>query len=143
MAAVLAAHVDLHNPDIIFGCESELDHDVPTQASFPHGYTIYRKERALTSGGRILWQLNRRYHLLNWLHLIPRQKRMISLWVSIHTAQTKELNLCTFYKPPSAHSTRIDFLAQSVSALYQRNKKLHPHIIIAGDFNFSDIKLES
>ena len=86
-----------------------------------------------------LWQLNRRYHPLNWLHLIPRQKRMISLWDSIHTAQTKELHLCTFYKPPSAPSTRLDFLAQSVSALYQRNKKSHPHIIIAGDFNFSDI----
>ena len=49
-AAVFAAHVDLHNPDIIFGCESKLDHDVPTQASLPHGYTIYRKERTLTGG---------------------------------------------------------------------------------------------
>ena len=52
-AAVFAAHVDLHNPDIIFGCESKLDHDVPTQASFPHGYAIYRKERTLTGGGGI------------------------------------------------------------------------------------------
>ena len=50
---VFAAHVDLHNSDIIFGCESKLDHDVPTQASFPHGYTIYRKERTLTGGGGI------------------------------------------------------------------------------------------
>ena len=40
-----------------------------------------------------------------------------SLWVPIHTAQTKELHLGTFYKPPSAPSTRLDFLAQSVSAL--------------------------
>ena len=89
-----------------------------------------------------LWQLNCRYHPLNWLHLIPRQENE-SLWVPIHTAQTKELHLCTFYKPPSAPSTRLDFLAQSVSALYQRNKKSQPHIIIAGDFNFSDINWKS
>ena len=66
-----------------------------------------------------------------------------SLWVSIHTAQTRELHLCTFCKPPSAPSTRLDFLAQSVLALYRRNKKSHPHIIIAGDFNFSDINWKS
>ena len=66
-----------------------------------------------------------------------------SVWVPIHTSQTKELHLCSFYKPPSAPSTRLDFLAQSVSALYRRNKKSHPHIIIAGDFNFSDINWKS
>ena len=34
-ATVFVAHVDLHNSDIIFGCESKLDHDVPTQGLLP------------------------------------------------------------------------------------------------------------
>ena len=90
-----------------------------------------------------LWQLNCRYHPLNWLHLIPRQKRM-NPYGSPYTPH-KQKNYI-FVLSTNRHlplSTRLDFLAQSVSALYQRNKKSHPHIIIAGDFNFSDINWKS
>ena len=65
--------IDLFNSDVIFGCEFMLDHDVPTQASFPRGYTIYWKESLAEVA--FSWPLNRRYYPLKWLYLTPRLRK--------------------------------------------------------------------
>ena len=62
-----------------------------------------------------------------------------SLWVSVRTTRSKEIFLCAFYKPPSAPASRIDLLSQVVHKVYDKNKKKHPNIVIAGDFNCGDI----
>jgi len=62
-----------------------------------------------------------------------------SLWVRVHIGKSKNLYLCSFYKPPNAAVSRLDYLSQSLGKLYHTNKKSHPSIVIAGDFNLGDI----
>ena len=33
--------IDSHNPDIIFGTESWLNHDISSSELFPDGYSVY------------------------------------------------------------------------------------------------------
>ena len=43
-----------HKPDIIVGCESHLDDSYTSSETFPVGYNIYRKDRAVGGGGVFL-----------------------------------------------------------------------------------------
>ena len=47
--ARLGGHI--HKPDIIVGCESYLDDSYTSSETFPVGYNIYRKDRAVGGGG--------------------------------------------------------------------------------------------
>ena len=40
-----------YKPDIIFGCESQLNSDYPTSSAFPPSYTIHRADRLDRDGG--------------------------------------------------------------------------------------------
>ena len=48
-AAIFAGLVNQYKPDIIFGCESQLN---STSSTFPLGYTIHRVDRLNRDGGR-------------------------------------------------------------------------------------------
>lgn len=45
------SHIELHHPDIILECESELDADIPTYSIFPESYNIFREDRSSSGGG--------------------------------------------------------------------------------------------
>ena len=45
------ALLDLHDPDIVTGCESKLDPTVATYSVFPEDYEVYRKDRTYHGGG--------------------------------------------------------------------------------------------
>ena len=45
------ALLDLHEPDIVLGCESKIDSTIPTYSIFPDTYEIFRKDRTLNGGG--------------------------------------------------------------------------------------------
>lgn len=75
-------------------------------------------------------------HLLDYIPSSPEDE---SLWISLRTSHRKELILCSFYKPPSAPATRFDLLSQCLLKLYDKHKKRHPSVVIAGDFNCGDI----
>ena len=57
----------------------------------------------------------------------------------MYTNRSKEIFLCAYYKPPSAPASRIYLLSQAVHKVYDKNKKKHQNIVIAGDFNCGDI----
>ena len=42
--------LDFYKPDIIFGCESKLDCEVPTYSVFPPSYSVLRKDRNRNGG---------------------------------------------------------------------------------------------
>ena len=64
---------------------------------------------------------------------------MKALWVTVWMAKLKELHLCVFYKPPSAPASRFDHLLKTILKIFDKNKKCHPNIVIASDFNCGDI----
>ena len=137
-ASLLAELVYRHNPDIIFGCESKLNSSIPTPSVFPQGFTIYRKDRSHCSGGGLFIAVNTSLpsHSVEDIAIDSTDE---SLWVSVRTSLSKELYLCAFYKPPSAPSSRLDVLSQVLLRVFNKHKKSHPNVIIAGDFNCGDI----
>ena len=45
--------VDFHKPDIIFGCETKLDCEVPTYSVFPPTYSVLSKDQNRNVGGGV------------------------------------------------------------------------------------------
>jgi len=45
------ALLDLHQPDIVLGCESKLDKEIPTYSVFPQNFTVFRNDRNCNGGG--------------------------------------------------------------------------------------------
>ena len=137
-AAIFKANVELHKPDVIFGCESKLSPDIPTNASFPRDYTIYRKERQIEGGGGVFLAVKSDIVSVDH-HELSADPNDELIWASIKLTRAKELHLCSFYKSPSAPASRIDTLADNTSQLFQKAKNNCPHLVIAGDFNLGDI----
>ena len=137
-AAIFAGLVNQYKPDIIFGCESQLNSDYPTSSAFRPSYTIHRADRLDRDGGGTFIALISSIpsYVIEDLPVDPNDE---SLWVSMRTTRSKEIFLWAFYKPPSAPASRIDLLSQSVHKVYDKNKKKRPIITIAGDFNCGDI----
>ncbi len=48
------AAIKQHNPDVIFGCESKLNSDIPTYSVFPDNYEVLRKDCNSYGGGVFL-----------------------------------------------------------------------------------------
>ena len=137
-AAIFSAHVNIHDPDVIFGCESKLDQSVPTQSCFPIGYTVYRKERLSPGGGGVFLMV--RSSIPSSLVPFPSHSEDDeSLWVRVHVGKTKSVYLCSYYKPPSAPVSRLASLSESLGDIFFANRKSHPSIVLAGDFNLGDI----
>ena len=52
--ATLNFMIDLHQPDVILGCETKIDPSVPRYSMFPDTYEIYLKDRSLSGGGEFI-----------------------------------------------------------------------------------------
>ena len=83
-AAIFAGLVNQYKPDIIFGCESQLNSDYPSSSAFPPGYTIHRADRLDRDGGGnfIAVISSIPSYVIEDLPVDPDDK---SLWVSVRT----------------------------------------------------------
>ena len=99
---------------------------------------MFRKERSDCGGGGVFIAVKSDIpaHELPDIASNPEDE---SIWASIHIEKTKVLHVCAFYKPPSAPSTRFDFLSESILKVFDIHKKSHPNIVVSGDFNCRDI----
>lgn len=136
--AIFKATVEHHAPDVIFGCESKLSPDTPTGAYFPQGFTIYRKEREFGRGGGVFLAVADNLTSIGHPEFCTDDSNE-SVWASIKLRGIKLLHLCSFYKPPSAPVSRIDYIADNLANLYQRTRRSCPCVVVSGDFNVGDI----
>ena len=61
------------------------------------------------------------------------------VWSSIRLPQSQKLYLDSFYRPAGAPLEHIKHLEESLTELHTKCMRIHPHAIIAGDFNVGDI----
>nr|XP_054755967.1 uncharacterized protein LOC129261972 [Lytechinus pictus] len=123
-----------HDPDIILGCESKLNADVPTYSIFPENYEVYRKDRNAFGGGVFV-------AVKRDLASIRRPEFDCSAevcWASIDFVKGGLLYLGSFYRPPGSKDEVIDELQGSISTIFRKHRKL-PALVLAGDFNLPDI----
>ena len=137
-SAVFTSIIANQDPDIVFGCESKLSPEDPTYSSFPPNYNVFRKERVNSGGGGIFIAVKSSIPASE-LPDISTNPEDESLSASVHLAKQKTLYMCAFYKPPSASSSRLDYLSESILKVFNANKKSHPYIVVSGDFNCGDI----
>ena len=68
------------------------------------------------------------------------------VWGSVQFANTQKLYLGSFYRPPPpprAPLEQLEQLEQSLTDIHTRFTRHHPNIIMAGDFNATDISWDS
>ena len=122
----------------LLGCESKLLPDTPTGACFPQGYTIYRKESEFGSGGGVFLAIADTLTSIGHPEFCSDDSNK-SVWASIKLRGNKLLHLCSFYKPPSAPVSRIDYIADILADLHQRTSCSCPSVVVSGDLNVGDI----
>ncbi|XP_072169500.1 uncharacterized protein [Diadema setosum] len=127
-----------HSPDIILGCESKLNADIPTYSIFPDSYLVLRKDRNQYGGG-IFIAVRDDITISECPHLTSDCEL---LWCTLELANTKQLFLGSYYCPPNERQASLTGLENSLSTL-MGNRRSHPNILIAGDFNHPDINWES
>ena len=95
-AAIFAGLVNQYKPDIIFGCESQLNSDYPASSVFPPGYTIHRAGRLdRDGGGNFIAVISSIPSYV--IEDLPVDQDDESLWVSVRTTRSREIFLCAFY----------------------------------------------
>lgn len=134
-SSLFKAFVEHHQPDVIFGCESKLSPDIPSAACFPQGYSIYRKERSCGRAGGVFLAISLNLTSISYPEFSTDAE---SIWASIKCG-SKELYLCSFYKPPSSPITATNNITDVLSHLHQKSHRVCPSAIISGDFNVGDI----
>ena len=111
---------------------------MPTNASFPQDYTIYRKERATVGGGGVLLAVKSDIVSIDQPELSTDHDDEL-VWASVKLERAKELFLCSLYKPPRAPVSCIENLAEITSRLFQKSRSGCPNVVISGDSNLGDI----
>ena len=100
-------------PDVVFGTESWLDNSILSSEVFPENFTVYRKDRANDPHGGVF--------LLVDSSLISSEEPSLDIesselvWAKICSAGSKDLLLCSFYRPPSGNSECLENLNSSLS----------------------------
>ena len=115
-----------HKPDIILGCESKLDCEVPAYSVFPPIYSVFVMGRG--RGGGIKSEIV--------FEEMPNfGKDCEILWSSVKIGNCKTLHQTSCYNSPQ------DVLEQFSDSFYFvfESSNHHPIIIAAGDFNLGDI----
>ncbi|XP_041483448.1 uncharacterized protein LOC121430237 [Lytechinus variegatus] len=128
------AAITQHSPDIILGCESKLNTDIPTYSIFPSNYIVFRKDRNQHGGG-VFISVRDDITVSECPHLATDCEL---LWCTIELTNTKKLFLGSYYCPPNDRQASLTGLENSLASL-MGNRRAHPNILIAGDFNHPDI----
>ena len=134
---IFKAHIESYKPDIIFGCKSKLNQDIPAYSCFPPDYTVHRKDRS-SSGGGVFWAVKSTIAIseLPELNDEPDQE---AIWASVKLGGAKELFLCSVYKPPSTQTLPcVNKLTTATYKIFDSHSRSHPNVIISGDLNLGD-----
>ena len=98
--------LDNTKPDIVFGTESWLDHNILSSEVFPENFTVYRRDRVGDSHGGVF--------LLVSNSLISSEETSLEVddaelvWAKVCMAGSKDLLLGSFYRPPSSDGTYLE-----------------------------------
>lgn len=128
------AIAELHNPDIIIGCESKIDSSVSTQSVFPENYEVFRKDRTV-SGGGVFVAIRNDLIAVEECNLDVEGCEII--WVSLQFPKTKKLYVASYYRPPSSCTDQLDLLDDSLGKIFSRTN--FPLVVLCGDFNCGGI----
>lgn len=132
--ASFTSMIDLHQPDVILGCETKIDPSVSTYSIFPDTYEIYRKDRSLSGGGVFIAV---RKSLIALEESLFDTNGCEIIGVSIQLASLKKLFTASYYTPPSGHPLSLHLLDDFLSKLF--SSASFPRLILGGDFNCSGI----
>lgn len=132
--AAFHATVNELKPDVIFGCESKLDPNIPTYSVFPEEYNITRKDRNANGGGVFVACRD---------NLITTDRPDLDApcevaWSTINFVGFGVLYLGSFYRPPSAGVEPLEHLQSSINKILNKNRR-NSKIMLCGDFNLPDI----
>ena len=132
--AAFLATLDIHKPDIVFGCESKQCNSMCSYEFFPENYTIFFKDRNVNgeTSDRII------------SYEVPDLNTVCEIiWAGLHFSGSKPLYLTSFYKPHNTTSQPLEALASSYNKLINLHRRSSPNIIIGGDFNLPGIDWET
>ena len=126
------ALIDETKPDIIVGTESWLRPEIKTTEIFPPSFTVYRQDRETHAGGV--------FTAVHNTLISSRQEHLETpgemTWVKISLVGTKDLYVCSVYRPDAGDEASLEYFTQSIEKI--RDIK-NCHTWIAGDFNFPGI----
>ena len=134
------AELELHKPDIVFGCESKIDSSIPTYNIFPEDYSVLRNDRNAAGGGVFIATKND-------IVTVERTEFISDCeitWISVEFARCGTLYLASFYRPSGYGSYKVELeqLQDSLGLIMKKHPHTLPNIIVAGDCNFPDIDWE-
>ena len=94
--AEFLALLDLHQTDIVLGCESKIDSSIPTYLVFPNTYEVFRKGRSCHGGG-VFIAINNSIISFCEPHLDVQDCEIIT--ASIQFTTSKKLYISSFCNP--------------------------------------------
>lgn len=122
------SYIELHQPDIILGCESKVDTDIPTYSIFPESYDIVRKDRSSSEGGVFIAVRN------NLVGVKVRRLDVKGSEVVTVSLLTKQRNFTLSATIAHQHRCSLDLLDDVLGKLCNIRSG-YPHTILGGDFN--------
>ena len=127
--------LDFHKPNIILGCESKLDCEVPTYSFFPPIYSVFRKDRNRNGGG--VFQAIKSEIVCEEMPNFGKDCEILGSSFKIGNCETLYLASC-YNSPQDVLEEFSDFF----NCVFESSNH-HPNIIAAGDFNLGDIDRSS
>ena len=128
------ALLDLHQSDIVLGCESKLDEDIPTYSVFPQNFTVFRNDHNYNGGG--VFKAIKSDIVCEECPNLGNNSELI--WSSVKFNNCKTLHFASCYRPPNSSPEVLDQISDSFNRVLESSNN-HPNIIAGGDFNLGDI----
>ena len=124
--ARLHALVYEHSPNIIIGCESQIDNSYSSTEVFPPGYCVLRKDHCEGAGGVFICIKEN----LSASAIPSLDTDAEIIWAKIDISKRNPIFICSFYRPPNNLLQPLVKLHESLSELLNSNVSL-PCIILA------------
>ena len=110
--------LDVHEPDIVLGCEFKVDSTIPTYNIFPDTYEVLRKDKTLTRGGVFI-------AMRNDLAVVHEHR------LDADQCETITVPISNCYRPPSSDTKarlkrrilmrRVQFIFESTQICFVRH----------------------
>lgn len=113
--AEFLALLDLHQPDVMLGCESKIDPTIPTYSVFSDKYKAFRKDRS-NSCGSVFIAINNSITAFEEPHLDVQDCKIVT--ASIQFSRTKKLYISCFYNLSPTDVCTLKLLDDYLSNLY-------------------------
>ena len=137
--AAFLATPDIHQPDIVVGCESKLCNSMWTYEFFPKIYNVFRIDRNVNGGGVFVATSDR----ITSYEIPDLDTDCEMIWAGLRFSGPKPFYLSSFYDPPSTTSQPLVTHASSYNKPMTLHRRSPPNINIGGDFNLPGIVWET